>query len=71
MCGADMLAALADHGVYGAPLTMAGLAGLTGRDRGLVARLADDLCELGLIERDAVTSGIFDFRRRVAGNPPQ
>ena len=58
MCGADLLAALADHGVHEAPLTVAGLAASTGRDRGLVARLADDLCELGLIERDAATRGL-------------
>lgn len=50
--GIDLLAALARHDAASGPLTSARLAALTGRDRGLVARVVDDLCDLGFIERD-------------------
>lgn len=49
-CGLDLLQAIAHHG-SAEPLTTARLAAITGRDRGLVSRVVDDLCELGLVER--------------------
>ncbi len=49
-CGLDLLQAIAHHD-SAEPLTPARLAALTGRDRGLVSRVVDDLCELGLVER--------------------
>lgn len=49
-CGLDLLQAIAHHG-SAEPLTTARLAALTGRDRGLVSRIVEDLCELGLVER--------------------
>jgi DNA-binding IclR family transcriptional regulator len=52
--GLDLLAAMAAHDPAGGPLTSARLAALTGRDRGLVARVVDDLVSLGLVERDPV-----------------
>ena len=50
--GLDLLVAMADHEPADGPLTSSRLAALTGRDRGLVARVVDDLVELGLVERD-------------------
>jgi DNA-binding IclR family transcriptional regulator len=52
--GLDLLVAMADHVPGDGPLTSSRLAALTGRDRGLVARVVDDLVELGLVERDPV-----------------
>jgi DNA-binding IclR family transcriptional regulator len=50
--GLDLLVAMAHHHHGDGPLTSSRLAALTGRDRGLVARVVDDLVELGLVERN-------------------
>jgi len=57
-CGLDLLTALANQPAHEPPLTSSRLAAMTGRDRGIVARVVDDLCELGLIERDADERGL-------------
>ncbi|MFZ4719054.1 MAG: IclR family transcriptional regulator [Ilumatobacteraceae bacterium] len=49
--GLDILHAVAEHDPTDGPLTSARLAASVGRDRGLVARVVDDLCDLGLVER--------------------
>ncbi len=49
--GLELLAAIADHQHGGSPLTPTRLAAVTGRDRGLVNRVVDDLCDIGLVER--------------------
>lgn len=49
--GLELLTAIADHQHGAAALTPTRLAAITGRDRGLVNRVVDDLCELGLVER--------------------
>ncbi|MEY4175030.1 MAG: hypothetical protein RI900_2195 [Actinomycetota bacterium] len=49
--GLEMLTAIADHQHEGSALTPGRLAAITGRDRGLVNRVAADLLELGLVER--------------------
>lgn len=49
--GLELLTAIADHQHEGAALTPGRLAAITGRDRGLVTRVAADLLELGLVER--------------------
>ncbi|MEY4339373.1 MAG: hypothetical protein RLZ14_1223 [Actinomycetota bacterium] len=51
--GLELLAAIADHQHSGVALTPSRLAAITGRDRGLVNRVVDDLCDLGLVERGA------------------
>lgn len=51
--GLELLAVIADHQHGDTPLTPARLAALAGRDRGLVNRVVDDLCDLGLVERGA------------------
>lgn len=48
--GLDLLRSIADYDGP-PPLTTARLAAVTGRDRGLVARVMDDLVELGLVTR--------------------
>jgi DNA-binding IclR family transcriptional regulator len=51
--GLELLSAIADHQHSDVPLTPSRLAAVTGRDRGLVNRVVDDLCDLGLVERAA------------------
>lgn len=50
--GLDLLAALANYSPSDPPITASRLAALTGRDRGVVSRVIDDLLELGFVERD-------------------
>lgn len=52
-CGDELLSALAVAAPSG--LTVSGLAGATGTDRGLITRVVPELIELGFIERDGIS----------------
>lgn len=55
-CGEDLLAALAaPESQRDGGLTASRLAAITGRDRGLTARVVEDLLALDLVERDTTT----------------
>jgi IclR family transcriptional regulator, pca regulon regulatory protein len=55
-CGQDLLAALvSDEALASNGLTVSELASATSRDRGLVARIAADMVELGFVETDSRT----------------
>jgi tetratricopeptide (TPR) repeat protein len=66
--GLDLLVAMADHEPADGPLTSSRLAALTGRDRGLVARVAQDYktAEKYLNEAQFQSPGNFDVTNSLA-----